>query len=246
VLAALALSGCHRSSKAAPPVTPVTPVATPTSRTPQRSSPATAPAPSPSPGSSAAAAALPAGCPQLLPLASVEQAIGAGLLGQVTYLRAAPVPQSGRTGRVTCGYGVPVRTPPPVGTVQAAPTPVAAAQPLLSASYITYVDAKTAAARVALTVQTDGAGAVVTPAKVDGVPASVLIGSKSSELVMSDGARTIVLVASPEILTAGKAASALEAMAAIMLDFGRPAAPSSAATGPGGSAGASQAAGAPQ
>jgi hypothetical protein len=229
VLAALALCGCHRSSKAAPPVTPVTPVATPTSRTPQRSSPATAPAASPSPGSSAAAAA-----------------IGAGLLGQVTYLRAAPVPQSGRTGRVTCGYGVPVRTPPPVGTVQAAPTPVAAAQPLLSASYITYVDAKTAAARVALTVQTDGAGAVVTPAKVDGVPASVLIGSKSSELVMSDGARTIVLVASPEILTAGKAASALEAMAAIMLDFGRPAAPSSAATGPGGSAGASQAAGAPQ
>jgi hypothetical protein len=222
-VAALAgISGCHQATKtAAPPVASTTPSETRTTLTvPSASTPTVAPSPSPT---AAPAAVLPAGCPQLLSLPSVEQAIGAGLLGEVTYLKAAPVPQSGRTGRVTCGYGVPVHTPSPVGTRQAAPTPVAGAQPLLSASYITYVDEKTAAGRVALTVQADGVGAVVTTVTVDGLPASVLVGAKGSELVMSGGARTIVLVASPAILTAAKAPAALEAMAAIMLRFGAPA-----------------------
>jgi hypothetical protein len=243
VLAATALVGCHGSPHATP-----TPSAAPAVTA---STTGTAVAPSPAagatgfaPGSAAAASSsaaaapvLPANCPELLPLPSVEQAIGAGLLGAVSYLKAAAVPQSGRTGRVTCGYGVPFRTPPPVGTVQAAPTPIAGAQPLLSASYITYVDAKTAASRVALTVQTDGAGAAITPATVRGLAASVLVGTASSELVMSDGARTIVLVASPEILTAAKAPAALEAMAAIMLRFGQPAAGSAPASVPASTAG---------
>ena len=159
---------------------------------------------------------LPKGCPALLPLSVVEQALGVSLLGEVTYLRAAPVPQSGRTGRVTCGYGT------PTASASGTAAPSAAGSPLVQASYITYVDAKTAATRVALTVQTDGASAGINKVTVDGKPASVLIGKSWNELVMADGSRTIVVEASPTVLAAAKAPGALEAMAAIMLRFGQP------------------------
>ncbi|MDQ1464150.1 MAG: hypothetical protein QOC73_1091 [Actinomycetota bacterium] len=188
----------------------------------------------PAPASSASAAAaprLPAGCPELLPLAKVQQALGVGLLGQVTYLKAAPVPTSGRTGRVTCGYGTPVAaSASPSHGVSASP----AATPLVQASYITYVDAKTAAARVDTTVQADGATSVITQIKVNGKPAAVLVGPKWNELLMADGSRTIVIVVSPVVLSAAKAVPALTAMAEVMLQFGVPKAVSSSAASSGG------------
>jgi hypothetical protein len=182
---------------------------------------------SPAPASSSAPppAILPAGCPQLLPLGVVEQALGSPLYGQVTYLRAAPVPQSGRTGRVTCGYGT-SPTAPGVGP-SPAPSATPSGEPLVEASYITYTDAKTAASRVALTVQTDGASSTVTKVSVGALPASVLLGPTWNELVMADGARTIVVEASPKALPNANAATALISMATVMLKFG--AAPSSSA-----------------
>jgi len=173
---------------------------------------------------SAVAAVLPAGCAQLLSLQAVEQSLGVALLGGVTYLRAAAVPQSGRTGRVTCGYGTPMVTPSASPGSSAQPTPTPRGSPLVQASYITYVDATTAKDRVALTVQTDGASSTVTKVDVNGNPAAVLTGPQWSELLMSDGARTIVVVAQPSILPAPKATAALIAMAKVMLSFGAPAA----------------------
>jgi hypothetical protein len=160
-------------------------------------------------------AVLPKGCSQLLPLAVVQQALGVGLIGGVTYLRAAPVPQSGRTGRVTCGYGTPMSSPAASGV---SPTPTG--KPLVEASYITYVDAKTAAGRLALTVQNDGATSTIHKITVSGKPASVLTGKQWNELLMADGARTLVVVVQPSVLTADKAPAALAAMAAKMLTFG--------------------------
>jgi len=162
----------------------------------------------------------------------LEKILGFGILGQVSYLKAAPVPQSGRTGRVTCSYGnstgeIPVSpTASPSGKVTPSPTPA----PLLQISYITYVDAKTAAARVQTTVEADGASAVVTDVTVNGKPANVLIGSTSSELVMSDGARTIVVVALATVLTPDKAPAGLESIAEAMLKFGQASASPSAAS----------------
>jgi hypothetical protein len=153
----------------------------------------------------------------------------------VNYLKAAPVPQSGRTGRVTCSYGNttgPV-TPPPSPSKSASSSASPKATPpssLLQISYITYVDAKTAAARVQTTVETDGASAVVTDVTVSGKPANVLIGPTSSELLMSDGARTIVVVASSTVLTPDKAPAGLESIATAMLKFDRPT-PSPSAAG---------------
>jgi hypothetical protein len=211
-LAPLALSACTSHGKQAsqpPPSSSFTPVA--------------APAPStPPPSSAAPEVVLPKGCTQLLPLGVVQQALGVGLIGGVTYLRAAAVPQSGRTGRVTCGYGTPMSTPAASG---ASPTPTG--KPLVEVSYITYTDAKTAAGRVALTVQNDGASSTIHKVTVAGKPASVLTGKEWNELLMSDGARTIVVVVQPTVLTAEKAPAALTAMAEKMLSFGA-AAPSSA------------------
>jgi hypothetical protein len=193
---------------------------------------------------SPSAPVLPAGCSQLLPLGTLEGILGFGILGQVNYLKAAPVPQSGRTGRVTCTYGTapgaaaptaPIPTPTstvkPTGKPSASPTPT----PLVQVSYITYVDASTAAGRVQTTIEADGASADVSNVSVSGKAAFVLIGPTFSELVMSDLARTIVVELSPTLVTADKAPAALEGIAAAMLRFG--AAPAgSASPSAGGSA----------
>jgi len=187
---------------------------------------------------SPSAPVLPAGCSQLLPLGTLERILGFGILGQVNYLNAAPVPQSGRTGRVTCTYGTaPGAAAPTVPTATAKPSPTAtgakptaspASAPLVQVSYITYTDASTAAGRVQTTIEADAASAAVSNVSVSGKPAYILIGSTSSELLMSDGARTIVVELSPTLVTADKAPAALEAIAAAMLHFGQSASPSAA------------------
>jgi hypothetical protein len=227
---AVAVAGCTTKTSSTPPA-PVTSQSVAATTAPPAASPTASVAPV---SSSPSAPVLPAGCSQLLPLGTLEKILGFGILGQVNYLKAAPVPQSGRTGRVTCSYGNSTGEVP--GSPAAAPsgktTASAAPAPLLQVSYITYVDAKTAAARVLTTVDADGASAVVTDVTVGGKPANVLIGSSSSELVMSDGARTIVAVASSTVLTPDKAPAGLEAIAAAMLRFDRPvpASPSAAGT----------------
>ncbi|MDQ1463872.1 MAG: hypothetical protein QOC73_813 [Actinomycetota bacterium] len=222
-VAGLLLSGCTKKANHPPPS-----VSPSNSSAPASSSPLVSAAPS---TASPAAAVLPTACSQLLPLGALQRILGFGILGQVTYLRAAPVPQSGRTGRVTCGYGAPKTIAS--GTASPGATAKPAAPPLVQASYITYVDAKTAASRVQSTVEADAASAVVTEATVDGLPASILLGSQSSELVMSDGARTLVVVLQPLVVAADKAPAALKAIAALMLQFDRPAQSGSASGSPG-------------
>ena len=194
-----------------------------------------------------------AGCSQLLPLGTLESILGFGILGQVNYLKAAPVPQSGRTGRVTCTYGtapgaaaptaptVPTPTPSKGAKPTTGPKPTASAPaPLVQVSYITYTDASTAAGRVQTTIEADGATATVSNVSVSGKPAYILIGATSSELVMSDLARTIVVELSPALVTSDKAPAALEGIAAAMLRFGAPVSssgsPSAGAPSAGGSA----------
>jgi hypothetical protein len=216
-----ALTACTGSSSPTPPP-------------PSTSSSQPAPTPTPAAITSASAAVssattasplLPTGCSQLLPLGTLDRILGTGLLGQVTYLKAAAVPKSGRTGRVTCGYGT-SSAPVPSGVVG---VPVASpsssgsgASAQVTVSYITYIDAATAQSRVQTTVEADGASAVVSDARVNGKPAQILLGAKTTELVMADGARTVVVVLAPSLVSATKAPAALIAIAAAMLQFGRP------------------------
>jgi hypothetical protein len=241
VAVALGATACTSKAK---PIIPA-PVTTQSSTS---AAPTVAPTPtvaaastSASVSASPSAPVLPAGCSQLLPLGTLERILGFGILGTVNYLKAAPVPQSGRTGRVTCTYGTApgasaptAPTPTPTSTGGAKPT-TPAAVPLVQVSYITYTDASTAAGRVQTTIEADGASAAVSNVSVSGKPAFILIGPTSSELVMSDAARTIVVELSPTLVTSDKAPVALEAIAAAMLHFGQPV---SASTSPsaGGSA----------
>jgi hypothetical protein len=213
----VAATGCSSHNASAP---------TPSLSTPPPSTSAPAPSAQHSTQPTNAGPVLPAGCSQLLPLQAVQDALGVGVVGKVTYLKAAPVPQSGRTGRVTCGYGA------PGGTGSASPSGAApSGAPLVQVSYITYTDAATAAGRVTLTVQHDGQSATISKATVDGAPAWVLVGKVWDELVMADGARTIVVEVSPSILSPEKAPVALTAMATTMLKFAK----SADSSGPGGS-----------
>ncbi len=117
----------------------------------------------------------------------------------------------------------------PTGAKTTTPAPV----PLVQVSYITYIDASTAAGRVQTSVEADGASAAVSTVTVSGKPAYVLIGPTFSELLMSDAARTVVVELSPSLVTSDKAPAALEAIAAAMLRFGQ--SPSTSPS-PGGSA----------
>lgn len=220
------LAGCTVGSPTiqTPTPTPSVIITPSTSAAPAASSPA----PSVT-SSSPSVPVLPAGCSQLLPLGTLDRILGFGVLGQVTYLRAAPVLQSGRTGRVTCSYGNPATATVGATPSNATASASAGSTPLVQVSYITYTDAAIAAARVQSTVEADGANGVVTPTTVNGKPADIVIGAKSSELLMSDGARTLVVVVLPAVITPDKAPAALKAIAQTMLLFGRPAASASAA-----------------
>jgi hypothetical protein len=216
----LALSGCTVGS---PKIQPPTPTSTPTvTITPSTPAAPAVSSPAPSVASSPSVPLLPAGCSQLLPLGALDRILGFGVLGQVTYLRAAPVLQSGRTGRVTCSYGNPATATVGASPSKATASASATTTPLVQVSYITYTDAAIAAARVQATVEADGASGVVTPTTVNGKPADIVIGAKSSELLMSDGARTLVIVLLPAVITPDKAPAALKAIAQTMLLFGRP------------------------
>lgn len=210
-------------------------IPTPTLSSPQPPPTSTSASPVPPSSSGPPEPVLPQGCSQLLPLGTLQQAIGKPLGGQVTYLRAAPVPQSGRTGRVTCDYGVTVAAPSAPAGASATPTP--AGPGLVQVSYITYVDAKTAADRVQLTVQHDSQAATLHDAAVAGKKAYVLLGKDSNELLMADGASTYVVVMVPSVLPADRAPAALQAMAEAMVKavagLGTPASPPpSSALGP--------------
>ncbi len=207
VLAAIGvlLAGCSSHSKDNIP--------TPTLQSPAPETSIASTSPAPASSSAMPEAVLPRGCAQLLPLATVQQALGVALQGETNYLRAAPVPQSGRTGRVTCDYGV------PTSSAGQSASPTAGTRGLVEASYITYVDAKTAESRVHLTVQTDGQSSSISNVTVGGKPGFVLLGKEWNELVLADGARTIVVEAAPSVLPAAKAPAALAAMASVMLQF---------------------------
>ena len=109
VLVALVLAcvtGCITKKSGTPSTPVVSHIAASTSPPPAVVSPTASVASSASgAAASPSAPVLPAGCSQLLPLGTLEKILGFGILGQVNYLKAAPVPQSGRTGRVTCSYG---------------------------------------------------------------------------------------------------------------------------------------------
>ena len=123
---------------------------------------------------------LPRGCEGLLPFTDLDRALGRPLFGESRYVRGVAEPSIGRTGRVTCQYGL------AKNGRGAAPVEVGVS---------TYRDAESATRRVAATIAAlRGAGATSqSPATVAGQPATVLGDRTSFTAVLALGDRTIAV-----------------------------------------------------
>jgi hypothetical protein len=130
--------------------------------------------PSPSP-----TAGLPTGCDSMLPFTDLDRALGRPLFGQTVFTEGVAQPSIGRTGRVTCRYGVARngRGVPPV-----------------EVGVSTYTDIESATRRVQATIsQLRSTGATQAEATVSGLPATVLGTGTSFTVVLAQGSRTIAV-----------------------------------------------------
>ena len=110
------------------------------------------------------ASALPKTCSSILSDQDLTSAFGSPQVGDTSYGNYAPLPTIGRTGRVTCGFGISVDQSGNEG------------QPVVTVSVITYDQASRAIERVADDVHSTVAkGAVAHPAVVNGHPATILV-----------------------------------------------------------------------
>lgn len=144
---------------------------TPASVSPTGSAPAS-PTPSPT-------VALPTGCDSMLPFTDLDQALGRPLFGETSFTLGVAQPSIGRTGRITCRYGL------PKGGRGAAPVEVGVSS---------YVDPQSATERVEATVaQERKQGASYTAATVSGLPAMVISTKTGFIAVLAQGSRTIAV-----------------------------------------------------
>jgi len=160
-----------------------TPVAAPASSAPAptTSAPATTAAP---------VYELPGGCAGLLTLRQIDAALGTPLPGETRFTAGTAEPAIGRTGRITCGFGV-----------VPASDDAGAGDPLLQLSVFTYTDEQAAADRVDATVDAQQAqGVRFDEAVVPGASAVLLTGPDEATLVATVGSRTYSLSLVPGIL----------------------------------------------
>jgi hypothetical protein len=119
---------------------------------------------SPLDGPTEAASALPKTCSAILTEANLQTAFGSPQSGDNTYGSYAPLPNIGRTGRVTCGFGIGIDE---MGN---------ATDPAVTVSVITYTNAQEALTRLNATIGTSvGRGSTSQPASVGGHPATILV-----------------------------------------------------------------------
>jgi hypothetical protein len=152
--------------------------ATQTAAAPSATSSAASPTPTPTPN-------LPGGCDQLLPFTDLDQALGRPLFGQSRYVVGVAEPKIGRTGRVTCQFGVAANGRGPA---------------LLEVGVSTYKDADSATDRIAATVAALRANAISQKtASVAGQNAT-MIGTKTDyNLVVAQGDRTVAVTLSRKL-----------------------------------------------
>ena len=133
---------------------------------------AAAPTPTPTPN-------LPGGCDQMLPFTDLDHALGRPLFGPSRYVLGVAEPSIGRTGRVTCQFGL-----QPNGR-GAAP---------LEVGVSTYKDADSANERVAATVAALRSTATSQRSATVAGQQAVLIGTKKdNNLVVAQGDRTVAV-----------------------------------------------------
>jgi hypothetical protein len=152
------------------------------------SPPATATAPGTPTASPTSAPASPAGsnivprrCSDMVATSVVLDTVAVPLQGDTSYVYAGPVPSSGRTARITCGYGVEPR-----------PDGQPAAKVTLTING--YADAANVRRRLDITVaEAQQQGQQVQALDLERRPGYVLRNADDVSYIVGDGARTIVV-----------------------------------------------------
>ncbi|HEU4491711.1 MAG TPA: hypothetical protein VFR74_12655 [Jiangellales bacterium] len=130
-------------------------------------------------GGSAAPAVVPQSCDDVASVTRVVEVLGAPLEGSGSFVYAGPLPEAGRTARITCGYGVPEGEDP---------------VPAVEITINGYVDAETARGRLDGSVESARSQGDATAAvELDGRPGFVLADAETVSYVVADGARTLVV-----------------------------------------------------
>jgi Protein of unknown function (DUF3558) len=165
----LVLAGCTSGGGGQPEA------AATTSGPPPSTSTAAAPTPTPTPN-------LPSGCDELLPFTDLDQALGRPLFGRSRYVLGVAEPSIGRTGRVTCQFGLAADGKGPV---------------LLEVGVSTYGDSGAATERVAATVSALRSGALSQKTATVAGQQATLVGTKNDyNLVVAQDDRTVAVTVS--------------------------------------------------
>lgn len=154
---------------------------------------------------------LPETCAGLLSLDAIDAGLGVRISGITQYVVGVAEPEIGRTGRVTCSYGV---IPNPDGTF----TPA-----LVQASVFTYKSDEAAADRIDTVVsQSRNAGDRTQEVPVGPYPGVVLITVTEATLVVPVGDRTYSITVAPGLVPDEGLNAALASLAESAINGGDP------------------------
>lgn len=161
---------------------------------------------------------LPETCSGLLTLDAIDAALGVRITGTTQYLVGQPEPGIGRTGRVTCSYGV-----IPNGSGPSSP-------PLVQASVFTYESAEAALDRVETVVsQGRDAGNRVEDVPVEQYVGVLIVSVIDATLVLAVEDRNYAITLAAGLVTDDRLAQAMAGLAVSVVNGGQPA-PSPAPT----------------
>ncbi|WP_157987563.1 hypothetical protein [Jiangella endophytica] len=209
----LVLAGCSNGNEPEVPVVPTSGEPTDGDGT------AAAGEPSASPSSTTGVPEL---CGDLATAGEIAQILQVPIQGEtVRVYNDEFLPDSGRTGRLTCSYGVPeapeAPTPAPIPAPTPAPTPTPAPVPL-EIAVSGYTDADTAAGRIDSTVDgAQAAGAVVTAQTVAGHDGFLLSDAEDVSFVVAADLRTYVITLRHGVVAAAAEPVVLVNLAAHLL-----------------------------
>ena len=128
-------------------------------------------------------------CGDLLPVETVDQALGVPVVGKTSDILGSPLPNIGRLTQLYCQYGIaaPAKGKPAVNKVEV--------------TISLYATSAQAASRVRTTVEDYRShGAVPADAAIGDVPATILTGYLTPTLVASIGPRTVAVSVVPALL----------------------------------------------
>jgi hypothetical protein len=200
---AVALVGCSGGGGDDNPFADLSPPPTATAPGTPTASPTSAPA-SP-PGSNV----VPRRCSDTVATSVVVGAVGVPLQGSTSYVYAGPVPSSGRTARITCGYGV-------------EPGPDGQPAPKVTLTINGYADGANVRRRLDITVaEAQQRGQQVQALDLDGRSGYVLRDAADVSYIVGDGARTIVVTIVLGLVPAESEHEVLTKLASAMVASGQ-------------------------